>query len=401
MASLGEVLAGGLFSDGDWVESKDQDPNGEVRLIQLADIGEGTFRDRSNRHLRPDVAERLRCTYLKPGDVLVARMPDPLGRACLMPALATPAVTAVDVCILRSGADSVNPSWLMWTLNSPQVRRKVAALQSGTTRKRISRKNLATIRVPVPPLSEQERIVAAIEEHLSRLDAASAANESARSRFGRFSECLLAEIFDSNWPRVPLNSLNEPERPIGYGILKPKTDRPGVVPYVEVRSIVGGEIQVDQLHKTTRELHEAFPRSILRTGDVVIAVRGSFDRAAVVPPALDGANISRDVARIAPTDALLPRFLAAFLMSPEARRYFAAHARGVAVRGINIGDLRQLPVPAPPLETQRSALAKIGAGQDGLRRLETETHAVAVRGRRLRQAVLAAAFSGQLTGAAA
>jgi type I restriction enzyme S subunit len=45
------ILPNGIFSDGDWVESKDQDPNGNIRLIQLADIGDGYYRDRSRRLL--------------------------------------------------------------------------------------------------------------------------------------------------------------------------------------------------------------------------------------------------------------------------------------------------------------------------------------------------------------
>lgn len=75
----------GVFCDGDWVESKDQDPNGDVRLIQLADIGVGSYRDRSDRYLTSEKAAELSCTYLQRGDVLVARMPEPLGRACLFP----------------------------------------------------------------------------------------------------------------------------------------------------------------------------------------------------------------------------------------------------------------------------------------------------------------------------
>ena len=43
--TLGELLRDGLFIDGDWVETKDQDPDGDVRLIQLADLGDGVFRD--------------------------------------------------------------------------------------------------------------------------------------------------------------------------------------------------------------------------------------------------------------------------------------------------------------------------------------------------------------------
>jgi hypothetical protein len=66
----------GVFVDGDWVESKDQDPDGDVRLIQLADIGDGEYRDRSNRFLTTDKARKLSCTLLEPGDLLIARMPE-------------------------------------------------------------------------------------------------------------------------------------------------------------------------------------------------------------------------------------------------------------------------------------------------------------------------------------
>jgi type I restriction enzyme S subunit len=180
-----------VFSDGDWIETKDQDPAGDVRLIQLADIGDGKFRDRSNRFLTSAKAAELGCTYLQRGDVLIARMPDPLGRACVFPGDEKPSVTAVDVCIVRPGPDAVNPTWLMWAVNAPQFRVAVAALQSGTTRKRISRSNLATIPLPVPPLPEQARMVAVIEEQFSRIDAGVESLERARRNLKRMRAAVL------------------------------------------------------------------------------------------------------------------------------------------------------------------------------------------------------------------
>ena len=56
--------ASGIFVDGDWVESKDQDPNGDIRLLQLADIGDGAFLDKSDRWINEDAFARLRCTEL-------------------------------------------------------------------------------------------------------------------------------------------------------------------------------------------------------------------------------------------------------------------------------------------------------------------------------------------------
>ena len=66
VATLGELITGnGIFTDGDWVESKDQNPKGNVRLIQLADIGDGKYRSKSARFLDRATAEELRCTFLK------------------------------------------------------------------------------------------------------------------------------------------------------------------------------------------------------------------------------------------------------------------------------------------------------------------------------------------------
>ena len=193
--TLDEIMQDSLFSDGDWVESKDQDPSGSVRLIQLADIGEGAFRNRSNRWLNEPTAERLRCTYLREDDVLIARMPDPIGRACLMPYSESRSVTVVDVCILRPNPNNLFAPWLMWGFNSPSFRIRVEALQSGTTRKRISRKNLSTISIPLPPLEDQKRIVAAIEEQFSRVDSAKTTLERCLQRCSLLRRSILSAAF--------------------------------------------------------------------------------------------------------------------------------------------------------------------------------------------------------------
>lgn len=191
-ATIADLIGGeGVFNDGDWVESKDQDPLGEVRLIQLADIGDGQYRNKSARFLTLAKAEELGCTFLKPNDILVARMPEPLGRACIFPGDEKRSVTVVDVCIVRPGLNSVDYRWLMHAINSPAFRVSIANFQSGTTRQRISRSNLAALKLPIPPLSEQHRIVAAIEQQFTRLDNAVASLQSAKKRVKQYRASLL------------------------------------------------------------------------------------------------------------------------------------------------------------------------------------------------------------------
>jgi type I restriction enzyme S subunit len=172
LATISELIAhDGLFIDGDWIESKDQDPDGQIRLIQLADIGDGEFKNKSERFLTYQKAKELGCTFLKQGDILIARMPAPLGRACIFPLKGEEKyVAAVDVCIVRLGSNLMSAKYLSYLINSPDSRKKIESYQKGSTRKRVSRGNLAKIRFPIPPIKQQYQIVATIEELFSELD---------------------------------------------------------------------------------------------------------------------------------------------------------------------------------------------------------------------------------------
>jgi type I restriction enzyme S subunit len=207
--SIGELIGPmGIFVDGDWVETKDQDPTGDVRLTQLADIGVGVWRDRSDRYMTSAAAARLNCTFLEVGDVLVARMPDPLGRACLFPGDPRRCVTVVDVAIIRPNDSGVDPTWLMWMINSPAMRVSIESLQAGTTRKRISRKNLAAMEIFVPPVAEQRRIVAEVEHHFSFVDACERAVDAGLARSAALRRSMLKAAFEGRL--VPQDPSDEP-----------------------------------------------------------------------------------------------------------------------------------------------------------------------------------------------
>ena len=211
------ISQGGVFIDGDWIESKDQDPNGEVRLIQLADVGDGVFHNKSARFLTKTKATKLRCTFLKKGDLLIARMPDPLGRACVFPLEGEERfVTVVDVCIIRTSADVASPEFLKFAVNFLGTRNQIGDLQTGSTRKRISRSNLASVTIPLPPLAEQRRIVAKIDELFSELDAGEESLRKARRQLGVYRQSLLKQAFEgkltASWRKQNPHLLESPDQ---------------------------------------------------------------------------------------------------------------------------------------------------------------------------------------------
>ena len=178
-----------VFADGDWVETKDQDPDGDVRLTQLADVGDGKWINKSARFLTSEKARQLRCTYLRSGDLLVARMPDPLGRCCVFPGDSMPCVTVVDVCVIRPNQHKVDNRYLMHVINAPHGRRGVARYITGTTRRRVSRKNLGKVKILLPPLDQQKRIAGI-------LDAADALRAKRREALGELDTLLQSTFLD-------------------------------------------------------------------------------------------------------------------------------------------------------------------------------------------------------------
>lgn len=191
----------GLFCDGDWIEKKDQDVNGLVRLIQLADIGICEFKDKSNKYITEQTAQNLNCTYLKKGDILIARLPEPLGRACIFP-YDGKFITAVDVAILRPANDKVNNQYIMYLINSPQFRKQIKKFESGTTRKRISRKNLDRIDFKIPDYQDQHRIVTRIEELFSQLDSGVETLKKTKEQLKVYRQAVLKEAFEGRYSSI-------------------------------------------------------------------------------------------------------------------------------------------------------------------------------------------------------
>ena len=165
------------IDDGDWIETKDQGGS-DYRLLQVSNIGVGTFRETNKfRFISQSTFDRIRCTEIQPNHVLVSRMPDPIGRAWCVEVLAHRAVTAVDVAIVETDPSRLLPKYCAYYLNSPLNLRYAGSRASGTTRLRITRRDLSGFPIPVPEIKVQERIVGLlsaydelIENNLRRIE---------------------------------------------------------------------------------------------------------------------------------------------------------------------------------------------------------------------------------------
>ena len=154
-----------LFDDGDWVEAEFLTDRG-IRLIQTGNIGEGEFTDKdAKKYISAESFKKLRCKDLQVGDILICRLAEPAGRACVLRDIGEDRmITAVDVTIFRPPAAIADRHFLVSVFTTPWWYQTVAERCGGSTRTRISRGELGKISVQLPPLLEQRAIAAALSD---------------------------------------------------------------------------------------------------------------------------------------------------------------------------------------------------------------------------------------------
>lgn len=208
--------------------------------------------------------------------------------------------------------------------------------------------------VPIPPLVEQRRIA----DVLDRAEALRVKRRAALVQLDTLTQSIFLDMFGDpianpkGFSVRRMIELVDPQRPISYGILMPGPDQTEGVKYVRVVDMRDGGIELSGIRKTTETISNAFRRSLLKPGDLLMSIRGHVGRFAVVPAELGGANITQDTARLAIVGAD-PVFVRECLRTQGFQHWMVKHTKGVAVRGINLGDVKLMPIIMPDLETQR------------------------------------------------
>lgn len=337
-----------VLTDGNWIESKDQSPDG-IRLIQTGNIGNGVFKDKGDkaRYISEETFERLSCTEIFEGDVLVSRLPEPIGRSCILPKLEQRTVTAVDCSILRFKKDLLNKFFVYFTL-SPAYDRALKNYITGSSRKRISRSNLGLIKVPVPPIEDQQRIVDELDLLTGIID-----KKNAQLRdLDALAQSIFYEMFgdpitnDKGWPKRMLKQL-------GLVITGNTPSTKDVKNYAseDVCFFKPSDICKDSVSFLKKsEFHissYAFEKSRkLPKGSVLITCIGIVGKVGILT---ESATCNQQINAILPENVESPWLAYAVFLQ---KKLMEEIANAPVVPIINKGDFSRIQVPVPPIEKQ-------------------------------------------------
>ena len=347
-----------LITDGDWIESRHQSDDG-IRLIQTGNIGNGIFKakDAKPHYISEETFKELGCTEIFSGDCLVSRLPEPVGRACIIPELDYRMITAVDCTIIRFN-DFILPKFFVYYSQSSKYLRDINNSTTGTTRKRISRKNLESVTIPIPSISEQEKIVA-------ELDCLSGIIEKKKQQLKEY-DALAQSIFYEMFGNPIDNEKGWEVKKLGEVC---KTTSGGTPPKGRDEYYNGGNIpwlrsgEVDKMNITETELFitdlglqnssaKWFPENT-----VVVAMYGAtVGQVGILRRKM---TTNQAICGIFPNEKFFPIYLYHFLLSKK--QEYLKIATGGAQANISQNIIRDTDVCLPPIEKQQEFASKIEA----------------------------------------
>ncbi len=141
---------------------------------------------------------------------------------------------------------------------------------------------------------------------------------------------------------------------ISYGIVQTGEHQPNGIPCLRVVDLTKDEMHLEEMIRTSVEIHESYRKTILEKDEIVMALRGEVGLVRQIDAKLVGANITRGLARIsAKTDLVAPEFLLWELRSPKFRADLMRRVGGSALQEISLSELRKVQTLIPPLSEQK------------------------------------------------
>jgi type I restriction enzyme S subunit len=294
------------------------------------------------------------------------------------------------------------PEFLFWNLHGRYEEIRRITGDGGNERRGLNMPLIRNITIPLPRLEEQRQIVAALDAAFAAIDSATANAEknlaNARELFESHLQSRFAEAKAKADTR-PLEQLCADERIITYGVIKLGDHIPEGVPCLRTSNVRWLDFDLDGMKCIKPALSNEFRRTILRGGEVLVNVRGTLGGVAVASESMAGWNVSREVAVVpCDTDKIDSQYLAYWIGTQASQNWLKHVEKGVAYTGINIRDLRSLPVLNLPVEEQRRMVAQLDASLQLTRDLEASFRTKIVMLEKLKQSIVQRAFSGDPIG---
>ena len=359
--------------------------------VSINDVKEMNFDDNDYEKYR-----------LVPGDILLneaSGSPNEVGKPAIWRG-------EIDECcfqntLLRLRPRSVDRQYLYWHCYTSALLGRFGEAGRGVNIRHLGKGGLAQFSIPVAPASEQKRIVAAIEEHFSCLDAVESALDEAERRCQALAKSVLLSAAPADLPSGWQLSTVADAGSTGLGRQRsPKYHSgPNMKPYLRVANVFEDRIDTSDV----MEMHfdeDDFEKYRLKTGDVLLNEGQSpewLGRPAIYrgdPPEVAFTN---SLIRFIPGDGVTSEWAQlVFRRHMHAGRFMKESRITTNIAHLALGRFRTVEFPIPPREVQDELVASTREVLDAVDRQASQIKRARAKSQMMRQSVLSAAFSGEL-----
>lgn len=301
--------------------------------------------------------------------------------------------------LLRVLSKGPATAFLYWYCRSMALAGSFGAAGRGVNIRHLGKNGLASFPLPLAPLREQERIVAAIEEHLSRADAGNAALDSAEIRLESMRSSVLEDAVRCDWPCRPLGEVLLSLRN-GCFVSRPRAEPPGL-PILRISALRPLALDASDVRFAPEALSRAADYKLKQDDILFTRYSGNPDyvgACATVPAEGVGLLHPDKLIRGVPdTSIVLGDWIAMAVSASAGRHEIEQRLKTTAGQvGIAGSQLRTVPIPLPPLDEQAARIERWKRGSDAIIRLRTQVEGSRQRSGLVRRSVLTAAFRGAL-----
>lgn len=405
--------------------------NEGVPIIRLQNVDRNRFLKKNIKYISSQKAHELSRHSFVVGDLVVTKLGDPVGKACIIPTSFDPGVIVADVVRVRIDKRLGIKEFVSYAINSPEVISKINLEVKGSTRPRVNLGHIRALEIPLAPLNEQHRIVAKLENLLEKVESSQIRLEKIPAILKRLRQSVLAaacsgrltadwrdkelqnnssyqtmdgnEELPNSWRWKSIRDIANSKKgsiqsgPFGSNLLHSEFQSTGIL-VIGIDNVFEGKFNKGKQHRISHQKYELLKKYAARPLDVLVTVMATVGRCCVVPSDIETAIITKHVYRITVDQAVVnPYYLMQCIRGcPAVLTQVQDKIQGVTRPGINGTILKEINIPLPPITEQQEIVRRVEELFALADRIEARYQKAKAQVDKLTQSILAKAFRGEL-----
>ena len=362
---------GTLFLDGDWIESDVIEESG-IRYLTTGNVGAGFYKEQGSGYISEKTFSELHCLNVYPGDLMISRLNEPIGRSCIIPDTESRYVVAVDNVILRPNAN-YNKKFIMYGMNADGYAEHANMIARGATMSRISRSQLGQFWLAFPNIEEQQAIADFLDKECAQIDSIAADLEKQIALLQQYKKSLITETVTRGLDKsVPMKDSGIEwigEIPAHWDVKRFKDECSKIgdidhympdstdegIPYIMTGDFIGDENNIDFVNckRISREDYIRLSKKMKPMyGDILLARYATIGTVRIVD-IHEEFLVSYACAIIRIKESSYSKYIYYYLKSNTYSEEISQYIKTNTQANVGIDSIGRAKVPVPPIEEQK------------------------------------------------